>query len=270
MSTLENPGSAIGQAGQKGHERLGSIAGPQRYRNWLLVDDHQPGQASMHLQCDEVLARSAVEQGTAVIRIWQSDPGLVVGQSDLKLAGWAEALGKMERAGWPVSVRQTGGTAVPQGPGILNLSLIWPEPGDLTSDEVFHALMTPVQQALHSMGILTRPGAAPGAICDGRYNLLAGRQKIAGTAQAWRSIRHEGARHRYILGHLVLFVACFDVNLTEVANQFYGYAGGQAHYDADTLTTVQKQCRALMPARSLVAEVRHQLVTALKRWVMAC
>ncbi|MDE2299763.1 MAG: hypothetical protein KGK18_16550, partial [Burkholderiales bacterium] len=67
----------------------------------------------------EWMARAA-DTGRAAAYLWRGEPGLVVPRSCTTLPGWPAAA-KAHR----VLVRASGGGVVPQGPGLLNLSLVW-------------------------------------------------------------------------------------------------------------------------------------------------
>src|SRR5690606_2183733 len=77
-----------------------------------------------HARYDESLIGPAMQQGP-VASVWESEQGLVVPRTYRRFAGFVQACAQFERAGWPVTVRQSGGGIVPQGPGIINLSLAY-------------------------------------------------------------------------------------------------------------------------------------------------
>lgn len=65
-------------------------------------------------------------RGEAVAQLWQAPQGFVVPGSYRKFANLAAVSDAFAARGWPVWMRRSGGGLVPQGPGILNLSLAWP------------------------------------------------------------------------------------------------------------------------------------------------
>ncbi len=83
------------------------------------------------VQCDDpTLAEQPLferaRRGEAVAQLWQAPQGFVVPGSYRKFANLATVSESFAARGWPVWMRRSGGGLVPQGPGILNLSLARP------------------------------------------------------------------------------------------------------------------------------------------------
>jgi lipoate-protein ligase A len=99
---------------------------------------------------------------------------------------------------------------VPQGPGIVNLSLAWPVYHSLgeAAEPIYLFLCGLLQRTLASFGVASHCRAVSGSFCDGRYNLACGEgeqvRKIAGTAQYWRPMA-EGRGH-VVLAHAVVLL----------------------------------------------------------------
>lgn len=219
----------------------------------LLPSDS--GQAQ-HARFDEFLMRRAA-QGDPVACIWRSGQGLVVPRTYQRLPRFAEACRRFARLGWPVAVRQSGGGLVPQGPGILNISLAYRAAGQplSLSDEAYQSLCALVSDALADLGIATRPQAVTGSFCDGRYNLAwlddAGTaRKIAGTAQLWRRVDPEGDIRtirdapgrveavQVVLAHALLLTAVDTEAVTRIANGFERASGHDKRYDPDKIASL--------------------------------
>lgn len=64
--------------------------------------------------------------GEAVAQLWQAPQGFVVPGSYRQFADLPAVSAHFAARGWPVWLRRSGGGLVPQGPGIINLSLAWP------------------------------------------------------------------------------------------------------------------------------------------------
>lgn len=64
--------------------------------------------------------------GEAVAQLWQAPQGLVVPGSYRQFTGLPAVSAHFAARGWPVWLRRSGGGLVPQGPGIINLSLASP------------------------------------------------------------------------------------------------------------------------------------------------
>ena len=96
-----------------------------------------------------------------------------------------------------VAVRATGGTAVPQGPGTLNLSLFTLHDTHPGIGETYRVVCAALADAFAALGMETTVGAREGSFCDGDYNLLWENRKLVGTAQRWAN-RRGGAG---VIGH---------------------------------------------------------------------
>lgn len=177
--------------------------------------------------------------------IWSAEQAaIVVPQVVTHRAGYAAAAAASAARGWPVIVRGSGGGAVPQGPGAINLALSWPVSPEDSIDGSYRRLCAPIQAALAAQGLLAEPGATPGSFCDGAYNLAVEGRKIVGTAQRWRA----GAGGRRALAHALIL---FDPPLDE------GVAAVDAlHRDLDlgpVLREVHTTISALRPALTAAA-----------------
>jgi lipoate-protein ligase A len=164
----------------------------------------------------------------ATARVWQNARALVVARGDQRLPRFEAARAALGAEGWPVVVRESGGTAVPHGPGVLLLSLAFrPPPGAACTLEATYALLcAPLAGALARLGVPSAPGHAPGSFCDGRFDLLAFGRKIAGTAQRWRAGPGGASPERgAVLCHAALLVDLDLAAATAAVNRFYEAAG---------------------------------------------
>ncbi len=144
--------------------------------------------------------------------------------------------------GWPVWLRRSGGGLVPQGPGIINLSLAWPvqQPLGEAAEPIYHSLCAVLQRTLARFGVASHPRAVSGSFCDGRYNLACGEgeaaRKIVGTAQYWRPLTASGGH--VVLAHAVILI---DADLSaahQAANAFEAQLGSGRVYRADKTVTL--------------------------------
>ena len=200
-------------------------------------------------------------EGEATAAIWHGQPGLVAPLSYRRYADLAEVSAAALRRGWPVRLRRSGGGVVPQGPGILNLSLVYPcegEPGTL-AQPVYAHLCGLLSSALARLGIAAEPAAVAGSFCDGRFNLAVhaeGRmRKIAGTAQYWR----RGNGRQAVLAHALLLLDADPVQLSAQANDFETALGSARQYDAQALTNVAQCWSAAHPGQLLPAHFSRSL-----------
>lgn len=195
----------------------------------------------------EWMARCAAG-GPASAHLWTAPEGLVVPKRVTTLPGWAAA----PQAG--VQVRASGGGLVPQGPGIWNLTLIWPAATAAADgmQAVYPAFCAELAAAFARLGLRAEPGEVPGSFCDGRWNLALDGRKFLGTAQAWQRI---GGRS-LVMAHAVIVVTADPQALTERCNAFEAALGSGVLYRPEALTS-------LAQALSGEAEVEARTLTVL-------
>jgi lipoate-protein ligase A len=212
---------------------------------------------------DEALA------GTPRAVVWHATAGLVAPHSYRRYACLEGVRADFAARGWPVRLRRSGGGVVPQGPGILNVTLAYPAasgPADGGTDDVYRHLCATLTRALAALGIATRTAAVAGSFCDGRWNLAvdgpAGPRKVAGTAQYWR--RRDG--RQAVLAHALLLVQTDAEAVTARANEFEAALASGRSYRADAVTDVAsewRRVRGTAPPADLVATVVAALRAAL-------
>lgn len=201
--------------------------------------------------------------------LWCAPRGLVVPLSYRRHAAFDAACADFRAAGWPVRLRRSGGGVVPQGPGLLNLSLAYCPGGapGRCADAVYAHLCATLARALGWLGVETHTRSVPGSFCDGRFNLAVltdqGDRKIAGTAQYWR---RDGERHA-VLAHALLLLDADTEQLTETANAFEAALGSERQYRANAVTTIAHAWRAVhggrAPPTDLAAQLRGYIAAAL-------
>jgi lipoate-protein ligase A len=208
----------------------------------------------------------AAATGRATAHLWHGEPGLVVPRSCTTLPGWPAAA-QAHR----VLVRASGGSVVPQGPGLLNLSLVWrpdanADAGGAPSgtEAIYRALCDELAGALAQLGIAAAPQAVEGSFCDGRFNLAVAGRKLVGTAQSWRRV----AGTPVVLAHAVIVVDADLQSLTESANAFERDLGSGRQYRAEALTSVAlawQQSHGSAPAVDLEARLGTALAERFAR-----
>lgn len=207
-----------------------------------------------------------------VAQLWQAPVSLVVSRNYCRHAGFDAVRERFAAEVCPVHVRPSGGGLVPQGPGILNLSLAYRVPVAVAvrPEPVYHHLCELLRGPLAALGVATHWQEVSGSFCDGRFNLACGdgaqARKIAGTAQYWRRLPGgEQARGHYaVLAHAVLLV---DVDLDAVherANAFEQMLGTGRRYLAERTTSVARELAAGGRA-DLMNEVRQRLCQAVSQ-----
>jgi len=214
------------------------FAGFSRWRFW---DDRGGGTPEARLARDAALGE-AVARGESppTLRLWENRRALVVGPGERQLPEFEAAFRRLSRDGWPVLVRDSGGSAVPHGPGILLLTLVLPRRDVpwFSIESLYRALCAPLVLALDGLGVATAFGAAPGAFCDGRFNLVHRGRKLAGTAQLWRGAP-AGGTGGYAMAQALLAVDCDLAAAHAALNRFYELAGSDRRLDPRASTSVR-------------------------------
>lgn len=176
---------------------------------------------------DQLAASIARSERPPLLRIWQhsAPDGLVVSRRDVATQAGQWAREQLAVEGCPVFVRSTGGTAVPHGRGMLNLSLLFPRvahPG-ATTDAYYRLLCQPLLDWLNELGGRGEIGDLPGSYCDGHYNVLLGGRKLVGTAQTWKGGLAGISTHKpgYIVAHACISVYIEVPRAIANINRFY-------------------------------------------------
>ncbi|EPK7663577.1 lipoyl protein ligase domain-containing protein [Raoultella ornithinolytica] len=197
-------------------------------------------------------------RGDAVAQIWQAPQGLVVPGSYRKFSELSAVSALFSRRGWPVWLRRSGGGLVPQGPGIINLSLAWPiaQPLGEAAEPIYQQLCGLLQRTLATFGVGSHYQAVTGSFCDGRYNLACGEgdhaRKIVGTAQYWRPLADD--RGHVVLVHAVILVDTDLIGAHQAANDFEARLNSGRVYRADKTVTLAQ----LLPGETELLPRFHQ------------
>jgi octanoyl-[GcvH]:protein N-octanoyltransferase len=246
---------------------------PSGVARWEIRDEGPAGSPAASVARDAELLEAVRRGAPPVARVWENARCLVAARSDARLPRFAEAAEAMARAGWPVCVRESGGTTIPQGPGILSLTLVFrPPPGaPFTIEAGYDAVCRPIERALAALGLASARGAVGAAFCDGRFDLSIGGRKIAGTAQRWRAVPGGPNPERgAVLLHAVLLA---DPDRSEgigAVNRFYERAGSERHADPAASITLREAWaergdpRAADPPHAVVGAFRAALGDALR------
>lgn len=136
--------------------------------------------------------------------LWTAGQSLVAPRSIGRLPGFERVTKESAERGWPVALRSSGGGFVPQGPGILNLSLMHVLRGEDARDlaSTYRVLTAPICRAASHLGAVS-VGPVVGSFCDGNYNVVLDGRKLAGTAQRW-TLRRDGSGDSAVLAHAII------------------------------------------------------------------
>jgi octanoyl-[GcvH]:protein N-octanoyltransferase len=245
---------------------------PSRVARFEVLEEGMPA-SSGEAVAREAALLEAVRAGErpALARIWENARCLVAARSDRRLPRFADASTELASRGWPVHVRESGGTAVPHGPGIVSLSLAFRPAADerFTIEAGYDAVCTPIERALAALGVRAERGPIERAFCDGRFDLAIGGRKVCGTAQRWRA-GPGGPERGAVLLHAVVLVDTDRAAGVDAVNRFYTAAGSPRRADADASITLREAWAAAGDARAaatsmvIVADFRRALAAALR------
>lgn len=188
---------------------------------------------------------------------------LVATRREARMPGFDRARVELAAAGWPLVVRASGGSCVPQGPGMLNLSLVFPRRKDWSLEDGYRFLCCLLGDWLESYGLKTETGAVPGSFCDGRYNLQVAGQKLVGTAQRWAG----GARDKAaILLHACLLVDFELEEATAHLNQLYRLCNNPQRFAVKASIDLRRLLDPQKEQPDFFAQMEQDLIAALHQW----
>ncbi|WP_139800818.1 lipoate--protein ligase family protein [Geothermobacter hydrogeniphilus] len=187
---------------------------------------------------DEQLLQRVLSGDSGPVICIKHDPRcLVVTRREARFPHFEEAAEILAGEGWPLVVRCSGGSCVPQGPGILNLSLVFPKPKGWLLENGYRLLCGLFARLLEGYGLAAGIGEVPGSFCDGRYNLQVAGRKLLGTAQRWAG----GSSGRSaVLAHACLLVDLDLVEATAAVNRFYRLCGQELQFDPGACATLRE------------------------------
>lgn len=241
---------------------------------WQIINEPLNQDPLNALKQDSALQREiAAGKRCAVARIWENPQCLVVTRRETRFPQFDDACAQLAGKGWPVLVRESGGTCVPHQPGILHFSLIYPQatPRSKRLDDAYEALCEPIRRALIKLGLTPEYGETEGSYCDGNFNININGLKITGTAQrivgAPANCENESVKSAVLAQAMIVVDADAEAG-TEWVNRFYQYAGNERRFDPTVATSVKAQLpSSLIFPTNFTNYFRDLLVEALKELI---
>ncbi len=190
---------------------------------------------------------------------------LVATVRESRMSNFEAAQQVLAAQGWPVVVRCTGGSCVPQGPGVINLAVIHPKVKGWHLEDGYQLLCALLRELLADYGLDATTGEVPGSFCDGSYNLQVGGQKLVGTAQRWAGGSRDSAA---VLAHACLLVDLDLVEATEKINTLYSLCDNPQQFLPHACTSLRDCLGTRNPqtTEAFVAEVRQRLLLMTKEF----
>ncbi|MCK4507065.1 MAG: hypothetical protein KAU27_00890 [Desulfuromonadales bacterium] len=231
---------------------------------WTVKKFDEHGDLARRITSDELLLEQVIKGESGPCLCIKRDPRcLVTTVRESRMSDFEAASLELSAQGWPVIVRCTGGACVPQGPGVINLSVIHRKIRGWSLDNGYKLLCDLLTSFLASYGLVATTGEVPGSFCDGRYNLQIGGQKLVGTAQRWAGGSRENAA---VLSHACLLVDMDLVEATEKINTLYRLCGNPQQFIPEACTTL-RDCLGAVGQQStteFMEEVEQRLTALVK------
>ncbi len=229
----------------------------QLERPWRLLRFAESSDVQVAIDTEtKLLLQVGSGASEPVLCLTRHPQSLVITRRESRMENFAAARQILAAEGWPVAIRSSGGSCVPQGPGMLNLSLIFPRHKAWTLDQGYQLICAIFGQLLDSYGISAATGDVPGSFCDGRYNLQVEGKKLLGTAQRWAGGNRKQAA---ILIHGCLLVDLDLEAATAAVNRFYRLCNQPQRFKADACTSLNRCLTGKEGNLGLVSEVEDRL-----------
>ena len=233
---------------------------------WSVIKLDDKGDLAKQVTFDEILLEKVGSGEIGPCLYINSTPRcLVATVRESRMSNFKAAQQVLAGQGWPVVVRCTGGSCVPQGPGVINLAVIHPKVKGWHLEDGYQLLCSLLRELLAEYGLDATTGEVPGSFCDGSYNLQVGGQKLVGTAQRWAGGSRESAA---VLAHACLLVDIDLVEATEKINSLYRLCDNPQQFLPQACTTL-RDCLGTMTSQTteaFVAEVEQRLLLMAKEF----
>ncbi|MFB9274070.1 lipoate--protein ligase family protein [Cohnella cellulosilytica] len=209
---------------------------------------------------DEWLGRAVGGGEPPICHLWRHPRAFVIGSKDSRLPHAAEAAHMLERAGYSVLVRSSGGAAVPLDLGVVNASLILPITASGTQDfrADFERMYVLIRRATSLYGRGIERGEVPGSYCPGDYDLSLDGLKFCGIAQR--------RQLRAMIVQAFVVVEGSGAARARLVRNFYEVAGAGAQSGAypdvrpETMTSLEERALAGLDSAEAFADSLASIV----------
>lgn len=156
------------------------------------------------------------------VRLWEAKSGLCITNKETRFPSFEKSKELCKKKGFDIAIRRSGGTAVPHGPGILNVSAFVENRGPRNIRHSYEKFCQSLQMSLTELGVHSDIGTAQNSFCDGDYNILVEGKKVIGTSQRW--IKSSMTDNWIVLNHAVILLDVSTKDITDTVNFFYSEA----------------------------------------------
>ncbi|MFC9711634.1 biotin/lipoate A/B protein ligase family protein [Paenibacillus sp. NPDC056933] len=212
---------------------------------------------------EEVMCRRVGEGQLPVAHIWRHPDAFVAGLRDRRLPHAVEAMERIRDMGTAVCVRPSGGAAVPLNPGVVNVSLILPNPGRaINIHDDFREMASLIAESLTPWSSQAQTGEIEGAFCPGDYDVSVGGLKFCGIAQRRQA-------KAYIITAFIIVEGQGDQLAADVRKFYQDAAGGAGEGYPDVRPGTMASLQELAGVPSTAAYTASLVRTLRQRYPLA-
>ncbi|WP_440116088.1 lipoate--protein ligase family protein [Paenibacillus sp. QZ-Y1] len=212
---------------------------------------------------EEVMCRRVGEGHLPVAHIWRHPAAFVAGLRDRKLPQAVEAMEQIRSQGTAVCVRPSGGAAVPLNPGVVNVSLILPNPGRaINIHDDFREMASLIAESLTPWSSQAQTGEIEGAFCPGDYDVSVRGLKFCGIAQRRQA-------KAYIITAFIIVEGQGDQLAADVSKFYQNAAGGTSEGYPDVRPGTMASLQELAGVPSTAAYTASWVRTLRNRYPLA-
>lgn len=133
----------------------------------------------------DVLTTFAGINHQPIIHFWQLDHTMILGMKDTRVTNLASGINSLKQDGYNSIVRNAGGLGVIADTGVLNVSLILPNPNNkkISIDEAYTIMWQWIRSAFEDTTHLIKAFEITESYCPGTFDLSIDGRKFAGIAQ---------------------------------------------------------------------------------------
>ncbi len=197
--------------------------------------------ATQALAWEEQALREVLIDQTPRFLIWEPIEKVMVLPASGKWRTTPQLTDHMEKLGWKIEQRKTGGSPVPQAPGVINLSMVypWPDKLELSTSNSYQLLIAILELWLSNYGVKAETGEITGAYCNGVYNLSINDRKFIGTAQRIsRTSSVNNKKQVGVLAHAFILINPNIDSLVDAVNECYQQSGHSEVFTREAMTSL--------------------------------
>ncbi|MFD2637359.1 lipoate--protein ligase family protein [Piscibacillus salipiscarius] len=154
--------------------------------NYIRKVDRSNAQDSKIIESfavDDALCLAASEHRETSIHYWVHKPTVVLGIPDSRLPYLEDGINFLQKQGYDVLIRNSGGLAVVLDEGVLNISLIFPDAKHFDIHDGYEAMVEFIRWVFEDEGLPIEAYEIEESYCPGTYDLSIHGKKFAGISQ---------------------------------------------------------------------------------------